>query len=110
MKFAIKQSGKIGKHDEFPMAAVAVRGGSVLSFSGNLSRDSIYGLPLRGRHAEERTLKPHLDFTGATIYIARQGGRMSRPCRSCWETIERAGVSKVVYMDWDGKIVEERVG
>jgi deoxycytidylate deaminase len=81
------------------MAAIVVKGGSVLSV----------GVNHKMRHAEARALRPHMDLAGATIYVARQNGRCSRPCPDCHRKIRQAGIDRAVYVSWDGLVVTERV-
>lgn len=80
-------------HAKHKMAAVLVRGGVVLSLYTNGGR--------QGQHAEVRVAR-HPQARGATVYIARQGGRMSKPCAGCMEAMRNAGVARVVYANWDG--------
>ena len=87
-------------HKKHKMAAVLVRGGSVMSKNVNLG--------LEGQHAETRALK-HPCLAGTTLYIARAGGKMSRPCKKCWTALRASGVTKVVYADWNGKLCVESV-
>lgn len=62
----------------------------------------------RWEHAEARALK-NKSFPGAVLFSARAGRRMSRPCPACWRAMQRAGIARVVYYDWNGNIVEEKV-
>ena len=94
-------------HVMFRMGAVIVRGGAVVSRAANQPRP--WRENNRGKHAEERALRPHNDYRGATLYVARIGGSMSRPCEGCWEQIRKRGIAKVVWVDWDGSIVTERI-
>lgn len=89
-------------HPVHKVGAVLIRGGSVLATEANQHA--------WGRHAEMRCLRPHMDAKGTTLFIARRGTRMSRPCeRFCMPAIKRAGVSKIVYAGWDNKIVIEEL-
>lgn len=91
------------------MGAVVVRGGVVLSKAYNLGRETNYGTPNRGRHAEERALSPHRDFSGAVIYVARHDAQISRPCDNCYQKIKQAGIRKIVYVDDNGNVTIETV-
>lgn len=106
LNVALKEA-RFGRHKQHRMGAVIVRGGSVLSRAANQSKP--FGLTNRGRHAEERALTPTRDFSGAKLYVAREGSRMSRPCRSCMRLIIKAGIDRIVYLDWNGLAVEERI-
>lgn len=49
---------------------------------------------------------------GDTLVVTRwqKNGRvtMSRPCRHCQAFIKEAGISRVIYSDWDGNYIQER--
>lgn len=78
------------------MAAVVVRGGAVLSAATNSRR--------LGRHAELRALLGFRNYSGATLYIARDGGKMSKPCSKCMERIQKVGLARIVFADWSGHL------
>lgn len=71
------------------MAAVVVRGGQVLSFATNHHH----------RHAEARALRPHMDYTGATVYVMRLNKKVSKPCPECQNALKAAGIRKAVYVN-----------
>lgn len=81
------------------MAAIVFRGGAILSV----------GVNLRDHHAESRALKPHRDYSGARMVVARENGGISRPCTACMEKLRRAGIVAVTYADRAGRTVTERV-
>jgi pyrimidine deaminase RibD-like protein len=81
------------------MSAVVVRGGSILSFAVNNN----------SRHAEERALRPHMNFRGCVIYIMRSNCGISKPCPKCQEVLKRSGVRKAVYMNREGQVEEMAV-
>lgn len=87
-------------HD-YQMAAVIVSGGRVLACGVNARQV--------GGHAELRAIHNKGDFRGATIYVARRGGKMSRPCDKCWAVIREVGIERMVYANWAGELVTERV-
>lgn len=66
----------------------------------------------RRRHAEERAINNRngRDFTGATLYCVRLHGTMSKPCPNCMAAIVKAGIRKVVYVDWAGQPQVIKVG
>jgi tRNA(Arg) A34 adenosine deaminase TadA len=100
----ILRAFKLAQHSPHPnhqMAAIVVKGGSVLSKAYNLERWY--------RHAEVRALRPHLNLDGATIYIVRGNGGISKPCPMCMQAIKESGISQIVYYDRNKKIVSERV-
>lgn len=90
-----------GSHSnkKFRMAAVVAKGGAVLSVGANI----------RDHHAEMRALRPHRCFEGATIYVARTTGGVSRPCDDCMRLIRNAGLSYIVYFNSLRETVKERV-
>lgn len=100
LKTAYRMATK-STHPHHKMGAVVVRGGAVLSSAANLGS--------WGRHAEVRALRPHTDYTGATVYVVRLNGRVSEPCEVCKETLERAGVKEVVYIDEDRRECRKRL-
>lgn len=105
MRLALKVSTR-GRHQHHRIGAVLVRGGSVLSVAANYCRT--WAMVNLDHHAEARALRG-VNAKGATIYIAREGRRMARPCACCMKEIRQKGVAKVVYLGWDGMPVEERV-
>ena len=90
-----------GRHKIYRHGAVLCRGGKVIAKACN--RDVA--------HAEERVLaKAGPDnCIGATLYVARLGYQMSKPCPKCELAIAKAGIKKVVYTDWDCSIQIERI-
>jgi pyrimidine deaminase RibD-like protein len=87
------------KHPKQKMASLIVKGGAILAFGING--------PNRHRHAEALAIKRAGDVTGATIYIARRGGGISKPCNDCMSEIIRSGIKYVVHANRNGTI--ERV-
>lgn len=90
------------------MGAVVVSGGRVLSTAVNIARTH-HAPWTPGKHAEIRALRPHQQYAGATLYVARRNGLASRPCEDCMRAIRAAGVSRVVYAGADGRLITERV-
>jgi len=81
------------------MAAVVVKGGSIISAEVNRLQ----------KHAERRALRPHADLEGASVYVARSNGLISRPCKECMDVIIASGISKIVYVNKDGNLVKEYI-
>jgi pyrimidine deaminase RibD-like protein len=109
-KIALKEANK-SRH-KYKMGAAIIKSGRVLSASANGEKT--------GRHAEIRAIfkdresgrrqkkEPTVDFTGATMYIARQGGEeLSRPCRACFLLIRSVGIKKIVFKE--GKTIVSKV-
>ena len=88
-------------HIKHKMAAVVVRGGAVLSKATNKSA--------WGAHAEKRALQNLNCAKGAIIFIARNRNRMSRPCTECLNLIKALGIKKIIYSDWDGNLITEKI-
>lgn len=79
------------------MAAVVVKGGAILGM----------GVNRHGNCAERRAIRPHRNYSGATIYIMRHNGRCSRPCNDCQRLIVAAGITRSVYVAADGTTVAQ---
>lgn len=95
----------------YRLAAIAVRGGSVLAVGVNKHRNNPLWLPELPRsewstHAEESCLKQISKPANCTLYVARvtPGGNfaMARPCSECQMLAMEYGVSKVIYTTSDG--------
>lgn len=86
------------------MAAIVHRGSAVISAETNV-RGRVYGQ----KHAEHRAVRPHQDYRGATVVVARSNGGCSRPCPACMLVLRAAGVSSMVYADRNGNVVKEKV-
>ena len=91
---------KNSTHPQHAMSAVVVKGGRILSVAHNLDR--------RRAHCEVRALRPHQDFTGATIIVVRSNGRISKPCPTCRAAIKKAGIKRIVFIDENCNIVKEK--
>ncbi len=109
-KQALKEARK-GRHKDALVGALLIRGGSVVARASNMSRP--FGCSNRGFHAEERVLK-NRDARGLTLVVVRanRNGKpatMSRPCEKCLPLIIKKGVKKVIYINWNGNFVEERI-
>lgn len=86
-------------HPEQQMAAVVMRGGSILSVAANGHQ--------YGAHCERRALRPHNNYVGATIIVVRSNGGCSKPCIKCQRLIITAGIKRVVYVNRNGQLVVE---
>ena len=93
--------------------AVLYKGGSVLSLGVNtvpndhLSTGEFTGSP--STHAETQAIRacgPDVDLSNTTLYVARvnkNGNSMfSKPCKTCQEAIDLAGIKKVIYTTAEG--------
>ena len=88
-------------HSKHKMAAVLVRGGAVVAKATNKQR--------WGDHAERRALRGIKNTHKLVLYIARHGGKASRPCSECLAIIRSVGIKKIVYFDWLGQITTEKL-
>jgi tRNA(Arg) A34 adenosine deaminase TadA len=117
MKF-MRLAAKIAESStsRFRVGAVLVRGGSVISVAPNdmstksKASSDYFGVP-RCKHAEMRILRrfvPSMSLAGCKMYICRvnNDGRWmsSMPCRMCQIELYKRGVSKVYYIDTEGRI------
>jgi deoxycytidylate deaminase len=100
LALAFKVAGK-SDHRDHKLGAILVRGGSILGVAHNLDR--------YGRCAERRLIRPNSNYKGAILIVVRKNGRMSRPCQFCQEVIKKAGIKKVIYLDWNSNIVIEKM-
>ncbi len=103
---ALKTSKK-SLHDKHKMAAVIIQGGRVVSLAPN-GKSIWHGGQKSSRHAECRAIGQN-HFKDATLIVARSNGSRSAPCPNCLRRIINAGISRVVYADWDGRLIIEKV-
>lgn len=99
-RIALRLSSK-SDHNKHKMAAVLVKGGAILSKATNKNT--------WGAHAEKRALKRAQCALGATLYIARENCRTSKPCPNCLNLLKQLGIKKIVYANWDGSITAEKI-
>lgn len=90
-RIAFKMS-KYSNHKLHKHASLVCRGGAIISSATNLAYREC-------GHAERRALRPKRDFSGASLYIVRQSGGLSKPCKACAEVIVNAGIKKVYFID-----------
>ncbi|MET0590554.1 MAG: hypothetical protein ABWZ77_05200 [Naasia sp.] len=85
--------------------AVLVRGGRVLAVGWNRSRVRDTWVTYQPRdacslHAEVAAVR-NVCATGATLIVVRltRSGQLasSKPCPACWDTLDAAGVRRVVH-------------
>jgi len=106
-----RRESLFGRHKDQLIGALLMKGGKVIARASNLSRP--YGDCNRGFHAEERLLRKRC-AKGCTLVVVRSNRRgqpstMSRPCHKCFPLVQSSGVKKIVYVNWEGQIVVERV-
>jgi deoxycytidylate deaminase len=99
-KLAYKAAEK-STHSKHHLAAVIVKGGSILSVAHNLQSWNSC--------AERRAIRKHMDYRGSTILVVRSNKGISKPCAKCRLAIIKAGIKKVIYIDEDGDVVVEKI-
>lgn len=91
---------RYGKHSHHKLAAVLVRGGSVIAFGAN--HDT--------KHAEiVACTKAKQGLSGATLFIMRDNGRCSKPCSKCMAVLSSLPLNKLVYVNSLQKIEVQRM-
>lgn len=100
---------KVSELSEMPQqhGAVLEKNGNVLALGANRSRNNpVFVTTIEkseySYHAEIQALKRHRGSAeGATLYVARTGKlgnpADSKPCRSCQQTLDAAGIKRVIY-------------
>lgn len=101
-RIALKLSAK-SAHNKHKMAAVLVKGGAVLTKATNKNT--------WGAHAEKRALHKATPESclGTALYIARNSGRISKPCATCLVLIKHLGIRKIIYATWTGEVIIEKI-
>lgn len=95
------------------MAAVIVKGGSVLSVGHNRLCDHTAAYFGNSFHAEHDAIrKSPCDLRGAKMYVYRFARcdntlRASKPCVFCQQELARAGISHVFFVDDREELVKE---
>ena len=92
-------------YERWPVGAVLVRGGSVLTGASNDLRNpaDITGVPFEqcSLHAEMAVLKKTKNVVGSTIYVARvlRTGSvgLAKPCSRCQKELMVSGVRQAVW-------------
>jgi deoxycytidylate deaminase len=96
------------------MASIITRGAIVQSVGVNRLKthpliEKSYGAHCISIHAELDALLRNKGYSdSATLYVARDGGRESKPCSVCMEYIRTARIKYIVYSTKQG-LVKERV-
>lgn len=107
-------------HPKWKLAALVIRGGSIVSASVNVKRNPprlTQGGPGTTWHAEEaalRSMRYQADRAeGCTIYVARVNKRnqmrLGRPCMKCFALIVSSGIKTIVYSVDDCSFATEKV-
>lgn len=92
-------------YDKWPVGAVIVRGGRLLSGAPNDLRNEVStgGVPFEkcSIHAEVAALKRTKDAVGATIYVARVlrtgSWGLAKPCKRCQQELVSSGIRQAVW-------------
>ena len=102
-----------GRHSAAKVGAVLINGGRIIDKESNMSRP--FGDHNRGFHAEERLIKRCGSYTkNSTLVVVRSNCKgkkstMSRPCSKCFPLVVKSGIKKIIYVDWNGETVVEKV-
>ena len=96
------------------LGAVALKNGSIISRGYNTALfnehlGSLYGF--YSIHAEALTImraKEKVD-TLVVVRVLKGDFSCSYPCKKCQHMIKNAGIKKVIYFDWNGKLQEINV-
>jgi deoxycytidylate deaminase len=93
------------------MAAIITKGSVVLSIGVNTLKTHPafvnYGAHCVSIHAELNAIlraRYRVDIEDSTMYVARDGGLTSKPCKDCLAYILTAGIHKVVYSTPEGLV------
>lgn len=100
IQLAIKLANR-STHRQYKMAAVLLRGGSIISKAHNTTTWN--------GHCERRALRPGIDARGTVLIVVRSNMRCSKPCDRCMEAIRAAGVKKIGYVDSNLHFVWQKV-
>jgi deoxycytidylate deaminase len=93
------------RHFQFHHAVHVKRGGAVVSSGYNLET----------RHAEVAALEKlwpseRVGTTVVSIRVTKSGLLSSaKPCKNCMKYLLENGVKKLIYSDFDGKLVTEKL-
>lgn len=106
LALAIKESSKSPM--KFKLGAVIVKRGRVIGWGYNTKKTHPrYGSKdgYKTMHAEGNALytceKLGNNPSGSTMIVYRKGYRNSKPCPECLRLIEKAGIKKVVYSNYE---------
>lgn len=101
LKIAIKLA-MANPAPKWKLAAVAVRGGRILSVGLNCTQqnESPYGTKPCLRHAETEALR-RCSIIPRTIYVARVSKKniikLAKPCEICYDAMVQSGVRQIIY-------------
>lgn len=106
-----RKESLLGRHKDQLVGALLIKGGNVVARASNMSRP--WGVCNRGFHAEERLLK-NRHAKGCILVVVRSNPKgklstMSRPCKKCFPLVKKSGVKKIIYVNWSGEVVFERL-
>lgn len=99
---------RLTEHSGHPWAyhaSAVLKGGSILALASNqpIRHAELVALGQLWPNKREGTVV-------WSIRVSRRGTlTMARPCKKCWEKMKVYGVKKVVYSNWEGKLVTERL-
>jgi deoxycytidylate deaminase len=93
------------------MGAAILKNGRVMGVGYNRMGSTKRSPAAWSRHAELQAIIAAGDVRGSTIYVYRGHGQtgspmLARPCATCFELLDEAGVRRVVYSTPTGPVKE----
>lgn len=98
----------------YRMGAIIVKGNRILAVGVNVVKThpivtKNYQDHCVSIHAElNAIIRAQTDIIQSTLYVARDGGKVSKPCTACQELMKLAGIRTMVYSTVHG-LVKERL-
>jgi len=100
----------------FHLAAILKRGKSVIRIGVNQKRENgrflrvVDGMRFAYLHAEMDALIAARPGDTLIVYRWKKNGQLSmaKPCKHCVGHIREAGIRKVIFSHWDGKLYTKR--
>ena len=118
IKRALAEAALNPHYPQWKLAALIVKGGSVISTGLSKRRNDPLNVPGGencSEHAEAAALRRarKSNLSGATAYIARIGRdgepKLAKPCSECEQALRDAGIKKIVYTTEEGIEIERFV-
>ena len=95
------------------VGAAIFKGAAVISLGCNLAKTHPQSPDCYSTHAEFSAILKGKDVRGASLFVARltRTNKVScaKPCESCQQLIEKAGISRVFYTNYNGEMEEYKV-
>jgi deoxycytidylate deaminase len=109
LEMATRLAESNDNYPKWPLGAVCVKGGSVLSFGQSKLRtdpkvcdmDASHHKFSLSIHAEDDAIRRCGNPKGATLFVSRVGRNgaigMAKPCKKCQRLIRKSGIKRVIY-------------